>query len=142
MKQKSNQERSRTMNIEVMQQALHQSESGQLTFPQVIAMLIAAGVEGYYKDLMRREVTYYLADGATHTEPLALPTPPIPDSFDEAAVVAAIRAAQRDEVRYPEFIVRAVNAGTAAYRVCITGKRVIYLSRQGDMHVEHFPQPK
>jgi uncharacterized protein YbcV (DUF1398 family) len=130
------------MNIEVMRQALHQSESGQLTFPQVIAMLTAAGIEGYYKDFMRHEVTYYLTDGATHTEPLTLTTPPIPNAFDEAGIVAAIRAAQRDEVRYPEFIVRAINAGTAAYRVHITGKRVIYLGRRGDMHVEHFPQAK
>jgi uncharacterized protein YbcV (DUF1398 family) len=130
------------MNIEVMQQALHQSESGQLTFPQVIAMLTAAGIEGYYKDLMRHEVTYYLADGRTHTERLALPPLTIPEEFSEEGVVAAIRAAQRDEVRYPEFIVRAVNAGTAAYRVCFTGKRAVYLGRKGDLHVEHFPQPK
>jgi uncharacterized protein YbcV (DUF1398 family) len=130
------------MNIEVMQQALHQSESGQLTFPQVIAMLVAEGIEGYYKDLMRREVTYYHADGHTHTEPLTLTTPAIPEKFSEEGVVAAIRAAQRDEIRYPEFIARAIHAGTAAYRVHITGRRVIYLGRKGDLHIEHFPQPK
>jgi uncharacterized protein YbcV (DUF1398 family) len=130
------------MNIEPLRKALRDSEAGAVTFPQVIGTLIASNCEGYYKDLAARTITYYLADGATHTEPLSISTPPIPEAFDEAAVVAAIRAAQQDEVRYPEFIVRAVNAGTAAYRVHITGKRVIYLGRKGDMHVEHFPQAK
>jgi len=130
------------MNIEVMQQALHQSEAGKLTFPQVIAMLTAEGIEGYYKDLMRHKVTYYLADGRTHTEPLTLPSAAIPEEFSADNVVAAIRAAQRDEIRYPVFIERAIQAGTAAYRVCFTGKRAVYLGRKGEVHVEHFPQPK
>lgn len=130
------------MNIEVMRYALHASESGDLTFPQVIAALVAEGIEGYYKDLIRREVTYYLADGRTHAEPLTLPTPPVPEAFSGEALVAAIRAAQSDEVRYPEFIVRAINAGTAAYRVFITGRRVLYFGRQGDTHTELFPTAK
>jgi uncharacterized protein YbcV (DUF1398 family) len=130
------------MNIEAMQKALHQSESGQLTFPQVVGMLVAAGVEGYYKDLMRHEVTYYLADGRTHTEQLTLPSLPVPETFSEEGVVAAIHGAQRDEIRYPVFIERAVQAGTAAYRVCFTGKRAVYLGRKGEVHVEHFPQPR
>jgi uncharacterized protein YbcV (DUF1398 family) len=129
------------MNLEPLRKALHDSEAGTVTFPQVVATLVAANCEGYYKDLANRTVTYYLADGATHTEPLALPTPPIPQDFDEAGVIAAIRAAQRDEVRYPEFIIRAVQAGTAAYRVHITGMRVVYIGRKGDLHVEHFPKP-
>ena len=127
------------MNIEVMRYALHESESGKLTFPQVIAALAAENIEGYYKDLIRREVTYYLAEGGTHTEPMTLPAHPIPEAFSPDTLVAAIRAAQRDELRYPEFIIRAMQAGTAAYRVFITGRRAIYFGRQGDLHVEHFP---
>lgn len=130
------------MNIEVMRYVLHESESGKLTFPQVIATLVAENIEGYYKDLLRREVTYYLADGRSHTEPMTLPAHPVPEPFSEDALVAAIRAAQRDEIRYPEFIVRAIQAGTAAYRVFVTGRRVIYFGRQGDLHIEHFPPLK
>ncbi|HEX4154534.1 MAG TPA: hypothetical protein VHY48_02865 [Acidobacteriaceae bacterium] len=130
------------MNIEALRQSLRNSEAGAATFPQVVQTLIAAHCEGYYKDLAARTVTFYLSDGATHTETLSIPTPPIPDTFYEAALIAAIRAAQCDEVRYPEFIVRAIHAGTAAYRVFITGHRVVYIGRQGDLHVEHFPQAK
>ena len=98
--------------------------------------------EGYYKDLARREIIYYLSDGSTHTERLSIASLSIPEVFDEAALIDAIRAAQRDEIRYPEFIIRAVRAGTAAYRVYINGRRAVYLGRTGDVHVEHFPQPK
>jgi len=128
------------MNIEVMRTALHQSESGQVTFPQVVGMLAAEGVEGYYKDLVAHAVTYYLADGHTYTEPLTLPATTIPDKFSAENLVAAIRAAQRDEIRYPVFIERAIQAGTAAYRVCFTGHRVVYMSHRGELHVEEFPQ--
>ena len=130
------------MNLDALRQSLRDSEAGVATFPQVIQTIVAAHCDGYYKDLAARTVTFYLADGSTHTESLSIPTPPIPDSFDEAALIASIRAAQRDEVRYPQFIVRAINAGAAAYRVFITGRRVLYLGRKGDIHVEHFPPAK
>lgn len=130
------------MNIEALHSTVRDSQNGKLTFPQVVQTLIAANCEGYLKDLAARTVTFYMADGATHTEPLTLSIPAIPDTFDEPALIAALRAAQRDVVRYPEFLVRAVNAGTAAYRVHITGRRAVYLGRKGEVHVEHFPQPK
>jgi uncharacterized protein YbcV (DUF1398 family) len=130
------------MNTDVMQSTLRDSEAGTITFPEVVAALSAANTEGYYKDLLRREVTYYLADGSTHSEPLTLAAHPVPAVFSQDALVAAIRAAQRDEVRYPDFIVRAIEAGTAAYRVFINGRRVIYFGRNGDIHVEHFPAAK
>ncbi len=130
------------MNTDAMKSMLHKSEAGTTTFPEVIGALVAENIEGYYKDLLRREVTYYLSDGRTHSEPLILPPHPVPQIFSEDGLVAAIRAAQRDEVRYPEFIVRAMNAGTAAYRVFVTGRRVVYFGRNGDMHVEHFPGAK
>ncbi len=130
------------MNTDIMKSMLHQSEAGTITFPEVIAALVAANIEGYHKDLLRREVTYYLPDGRTHSEPLTLPPRAVAQSFSQEALIAAIRAAQRDEVRYPEFILRAMEAGTAAYRVFVNGRRVLYFSRNGDIHVEHFPGSK
>jgi uncharacterized protein YbcV (DUF1398 family) len=54
-------------------------------------------------------------------------------------VVAAIRAAQRDEIRYPEFIKRSRAAGVVAYWAFLTGRQVCYFGRQGECHVEKFP---
>jgi uncharacterized protein YbcV (DUF1398 family) len=130
------------MNIDVMRSTLRESEAGTITFPAVVASLAAENIEGYYKDLLSREVTYYLADGRTHSQPLTLPPHSVPQLFCEDTLVSAIRAAQRDEIRYPEFIVRAMEAGTAAYRVFINGRRAIYFGRNGDIHVEHFPAAK
>ncbi|MGA7156498.1 MAG: DUF1398 family protein [Acidobacteriaceae bacterium] len=127
------------MNIDVMRKTLHASEAGTTTFPEVIGALIAEDIDGYHKDLLRHEVTYYLADGRTHAEPMTLRSRPVPLDFNEQALRAAIAAAQRDEVRYPEFIARAMEAGTAAYRVFIPGRRAIYWGRKGDLHVEYFP---
>jgi uncharacterized protein YbcV (DUF1398 family) len=130
------------LNPDLLHQSLRDAEDGTATFPRVVETLIAAGCEGYYKDLARREVTYYLTDGTTHTERLSLASLPVPDVFEEAALIAALRAAQRDEIRYPEFILRAIKAGTAAYRVYINGRRAVYLGRKGDVYVEYFPQAK
>jgi len=130
------------MNLDLLRQTIRDSESGTFTFPQVVKTLIDANCEGYLKDLATHTVTFYMADGATHSEALALPVPPIPETFNEPSLVEAIRAAQRDEIRYPEFLARAVRAGTAAYRVCITGARAVYLGRKGDLHVEFFLKAK
>ena len=130
------------MNVDLLRQTVSNSESGAFTFPQVVKTLIQADCEGYLKDLATHTATFYMADGTTHIVPLTLPLPAIPETFNEPALVEAIRAAQRDEIRYPEFLIRAVRAGTAAYRVCIPGARAVYLGRKGDLHVEHFPKAK
>ena len=36
----------------------------------------------------------------------------------------------------------ATSAGTVAYRVFLTGKRVVYFGRKGEIHVEEFPGAK
>jgi uncharacterized protein YbcV (DUF1398 family) len=66
---------------------------------------------------------------------------PIAESFDCAALVAAIRGAQADTVRYPEFVKRSTAAGVIGYWAFLTGKRVIYFGRKGQQHIEEFPRP-
>jgi uncharacterized protein YbcV (DUF1398 family) len=55
-------------------------------------------------------------------------------------VVAAIRAAQADTIRYPEFMKQAMAAGAVAYWVFLSGKKVIYFGRRGEFHIEEFPR--
>lgn len=129
------------MNIALMQQALHGSEAGQFTFPQAVGLLREAGVESYEVDLLHGDDTFYLSSGETHIEPLQHTGTTVAEDFNQPQVVAAIRAAQADQIRYPEFLRRITAAGVANYRTYITGARVLYLGRKGDMHVEHFPKP-
>jgi uncharacterized protein YbcV (DUF1398 family) len=57
-------------------------------------------------------------------------------------VVAAIRGAQTDTIRYPEFMKRSAAAGVIAYWAFLSGRKVIYFGRKGELHVEEFPGAK
>lgn len=110
-------------------------------FPEIVRRLTAAGVERYHVDLTRDETTYYLPCGASLAFPLGGPGEPIAGAFDAAAVGAAVRGAQRGEFLYPEFLRRVRAAGCVEYFTQITGRKVQYVGRTGDAHVEPFPQP-
>ena len=131
-----------TMNTEAMHWASEGSEAGELRFPEVVARLLEAGVESYCADLVRGEKTYYMPDGETYAVKSKLPVTPIASEYSEAGVAAAIRGAQTDAIRYPEFVRRARAAGTVAYWVFLTGQRAVYLGRKGEIHVELFPGAK
>jgi uncharacterized protein YbcV (DUF1398 family) len=66
----------------------------------------------------------------------------VAEEFSSSETVAAIRAAQADTIRYPEFVKRSTAAGVIGYWAFLTGKRVIYFGRKGQSHVEEFPKPK
>jgi uncharacterized protein YbcV (DUF1398 family) len=118
------------------------TQQGKMTFPQVVKGLLEAGVESYLVDFAAKQKIHYLTDGTTHTVPMILNPDPIAAEFDCAALVAAIRGAQADTVRYPEFVKRSTAAGVIGYWDFLTGKRVIYFGRKGEQHVEEFPKPK
>jgi uncharacterized protein YbcV (DUF1398 family) len=127
-------------------QAIHEAaiatQQGKMTFPQVVQTLQAAGVESYLVDFEAARKTHYLADGTTVTVPMILEPGSIAPEFDDDALVAAIRGAQADTVRYPEFVKRSTAAGVIGYWAFLTGKRVIYFGRKGEQHIEEFPKPK
>lgn len=118
---------------------LTEAHAGRITFPQVVGQFLAANVESYFVDLRAREDILYLNNDTTLAEPLHLDYGRVAQEFSRPAIVAAIRAAQRDEIRYPEFMRHAAAAGVVAYWAMLTGKRVIYFGRRGDIHVEWFP---
>jgi uncharacterized protein YbcV (DUF1398 family) len=85
--------------------------------------------------------TFYLAGGETHTEKMAHRATEISESFSESGVVAAIRAAQADKIRYPEFLNRAMAAGVTAYWVFINGRKQSTLAAKGACTSKSFPDP-
>jgi uncharacterized protein YbcV (DUF1398 family) len=121
-----------------MHEALHGSSEGRLTFPQVIGMLTGVGVESYCVDFISSVDTFYMPNGKTHVEPVPLNPTSVAEEFSAAGVVAAIRAAQADTIRYPEFVDCVKRAGVAGYRVFLGGRKVIYFGRKGDLHIEEF----
>jgi uncharacterized protein YbcV (DUF1398 family) len=101
--------------------------------------MLAAGVTSYFVDTLRAEDVVYLADDTAFTQKMHLPLDPVAQEFSKSGIVAAIRAAQRDEIRYPEFMRQASAAGVVGYWAFLAGKKVIYFGRKGEFHVENFP---
>ena len=130
------------MSKQVIHELAMATQQGKMTFPQVVKGLLEAGVESYFVDFATKQKTHYLADGTTHTVPMILDPGPIAAEFNSAELVAAIRGAQADTVRYPEFVTRSTTAGVIGYWAFLTGKRVIYFGRKCQSHVEEFPKPK
>ena len=118
------------------------TQQGKLIFPKVVQGLLEVGVESYLVDFAAKQKTHYLTDGTTHTVPMILDPGRIAAEFDSAGLVAAIRGAQADTVRYPEFVRRSAGAGVIGYWAFLTGKRVIYFGRKGEEHIEEFPKPR
>ena len=71
---------------------------------------------------------------------MAMPSFEISSSFNKEGVVSAIRGAQSDAFRYPEFIKLTTSAGCIGYIVWITGRHVSYFGRHGEVLIEHFPK--
>jgi uncharacterized protein YbcV (DUF1398 family) len=129
----------RTMNTQVIHDVLAETQAGQLIFPEVVRRLMDAGVESYVCDLASGAETFYTSDGGTHVEKMTLPVVPVAPEFSVDDVKAAIRGAQTDTIRYPEFMQRAAAAGVIAYWAFLSGRKVIYFGRKGESHTELFP---
>ncbi len=130
------------MSKQVIHELVIATQQGKMTFPQVVKGLLEVGVESYIVDFAAKQKTHYLGDETTHTVPMILDPGPIAKDFNSAGLVAAIRGAQADTVRYPEFVKRSTAAGVIGYWAFLTGKRVIYFGRKGEQHIEEFPRPQ
>jgi uncharacterized protein YbcV (DUF1398 family) len=130
------------VNTKVIHEVLAESQAGKLIFPEVVRRLVEAGVESYFCDLATGEETFYMTDGQMHAEKMILPAAPVAEEFSSSGVVAAIRGAQTDTIRYPEFMKRSAAAGVIAYWAFLSGRKVIYFGRKGELHVEEFPGAK
>jgi len=128
------------MNKQAIQEVALTTQLGNMIFPEVVQRLLEAGVESYLVDFALAQKTHYGVDGSTHVVAMILKPGPVAAEFDAAALMAAIRGAQADTVRYPEFVQRATAAGVIGYWAYLTGKKVVYFGRKGEQHVEEFPK--
>jgi uncharacterized protein YbcV (DUF1398 family) len=130
------------MNTTVIHETLAMSQAGELIFRVVVRRLLEVGVESYFCDLANGAEVFYMTDGKSHSEKMVLPLMPIAEEFSSSGLIAAIRGAQADTIRYPEFMKRSAAAGVIAYWAFLTGKKVIYFGRKGEIHIEEFPGAK
>lgn len=125
--------------IAIIDECAAASLAGTIPFPEVIGRLASMGIERYHADYSRHETTYYLPDGDSHVVQLAHPPQGIGATFSAAEVEAAVRASQRGEIKYVEFLQRTMAAGCVGYFVQIAGRQVLYFGRNGEVHLEPFP---
>ena len=130
------------MNINLIQQTIDGSINATLKFPQIVGLLLDEGIESYHVDVVRNENRYYKANGESHLAKIDLPHIRPVEQFSAEKVSAAIRKVQAGNSNYQEFMDSIAQAGCVYYIAYLTGKKVVYLGRMGESHIEHFPQPK
>lgn len=124
---------------DVISNTFNASNEGKIHFGQVVSELITAGVESYHVDYRACRSTYYMPDGKLFTLVYEPKDERIAEVFSAKAIKAAIGGAQRGEVMYPEFKHLSQEGGCIGYIVWLTGRHVTYFGRNGETHVEHFP---
>lgn len=127
---------------QTMEECVRASLDGTMTFPEILGSLKRIGVERYHADYSRKENTYYLANGESYV--IALPVFPdsngkIAQNFSAENVAAAVGQSQRGEHSYLDFVRKTTEAGCVGYFVQLTGRRVQYFGRNGEIHTEVFP---
>ncbi len=117
------------------------AEANRLSFPEIVGALIDAGFDGYLIDYRRNRATYYLPDGAAFDVQTHIGSAPVVAAFDPVAVRDAVAEAQANtpDYTYLGFGEKVRTAGCAGYLVSFPGRRVLYFGRNGETHVEHFP---
>ncbi|MBT9490399.1 MAG: DUF1398 family protein [Rubrivivax sp.] len=123
----------------VIQACFEASRRGSIHFGQVIAQLMAVGVESYHVDYRSGRTTCHLPGDDTLDISFERPAQAIAEAFDGDALRAAIQGAQQGHVLYPAFMRLSQQAGCTGYSVWIAGRHVSYLGRRGETHVERFP---
>ena len=117
------------------------AHDGTMSFPEIVGALGKAGFDGYFVDYRAGAATYYGADGSAHVVAMAHRYAAVVAAFDAREVKAAIGHAQSGaaDYSYDGFNARVTAAGCMGYLVSLSGRRVVYLARTGETHVEVMP---
>ena len=128
------------MNTETISKTALATLQGTISFPEVVTQLLEAGVEYYHVDYVAMRKTFYSPSGDTATTPITYENmPPVAANLDVIALRANILDSQRNGQKYRDFTRRAIQAGVQGYFAFLRGKRVTYMGRLGDQHIEWFP---
>ncbi|MFZ0709834.1 MAG: DUF1398 family protein [Terrimicrobiaceae bacterium] len=128
------------MDTEIIVETARATLAGRMSFPEVVAKLLAAGVEYYTVDYVAMRKTFYNADGGMVVTPISYEgLPPVARDFDAATLREVILDSQLRGQEYREFTSRAMTAGVQGYTAFLRGQRVTYWGRGGDQHTEWFP---
>jgi len=127
---------------ELVDQDIRTILSTGASFADIVSRLAEIGIERYHVDYSREEGTYYRADGKSVVLTLPHPDQPIGGPFLAEEVEQSVRRSQRGEHTYEDFLRETRRSGCVGYFVQISGRRVQYFGRRGEVHEELFPAAK
>jgi uncharacterized protein YbcV (DUF1398 family) len=131
------------LNTQAITEAAAATLAGTTPFPEIVAKLIAAGVEYYHVDYVGLCKQFYDGAGGRVVTPIPYEgLPPVAAELDVDALRSAILDSQTKGQPWREFSRRAMAAGVQGYFAFLRGQRVTYLGRTGDQHTEWFPGAK
>jgi uncharacterized protein YbcV (DUF1398 family) len=112
-----------------------------MSFPDIVGKLIASGFEGYVVDYRRNTTTYFLPDDASIVLDNRPSDSTVAAAFDQAGIAGQVRWAQANppDYSYATFCRNVKAMGCAGYMVSFSGRRVLYVGRTAETHIEHFP---
>lgn len=125
----------------IAQASMDAAQNGTLAFPDIVARLMSSGFESYAVDYRRNVQTFYLPDGDSIVLDMPLARHRVAESFDVERMKQLVKWAQSKAADYSfaGFSESAKAAGCAGYLVSFPGRRVLYVGRTAETHVEHFP---
>jgi len=126
---------------DVVREMSRASDEERIAFPDVVKALMEVGVERYHADLIAGTKTYYMPDGSFEITPSHGPCEAARE-FAAEGIEKAIRAIQRQEIKYREFCEHIAAAGCVGYFVSLAGRRAVYYGRTIGTYVEWFPGAK
>jgi uncharacterized protein YbcV (DUF1398 family) len=124
---------------DVVREMTRASEEERISFPDVVEVLMRAGVERYHADLLAGTKTYYMPDGSFEITPGRVLH--AANDFRGDIVQQAVHAIQQSEIGYRAFCERIAAAGCVGYFVSLAGSRAVYYGRTLAAHVEWFTGP-
>lgn len=128
------------MNAKVITEVASKTLKGEISFPEVVAQLLSAGVEYYHVDYVGMKKTFCGPEGGVVVTSINYEgLPPVAADFSLDGIRAAILDSQKNAQKYRDFTRRAMEAGVQGYFAFLRGKRVTYFGRTGDQHIEWFP---
>ena len=127
-------------NLQSAQQralAIHPKVGG---FPYLAEALRSAGVTRNIWNLPSCESMYLTTDGPVVMQgvPLVSGMADVP-TFDQGALIAALRRDQAGLGTFPEFLAAAWQAGVVRYEVDFSARVVTYYGCGGEHYEEHYP---
>lgn len=125
------------MNADSIRKLAEATLTGEMPFPEIVGGLVQEGVEYYHVDYLGGSFSFYGASGGVVVAPLTYEgLPEVAAEFNIGELKAAILDSQQNGQKFRQFCARAMDAGVQSYFAFLQGKRVLYLGRQGDQHVE------